>query len=79
VLPVLDDMWRAAEAEAFDVLGPRSRTLFATRDKGILDSLRGELVPGCAILAMESASKLNCAAPAPVNLIARKGPRLMSR
>ena len=45
VLLVLDDLWRAADAQVFDVLGPRCRMLITTRDKGILDALRGELVP----------------------------------
>lgn len=45
VLLVLDDVWRAADAQAFDVLGPRCRMLVTTRDKGILDTLHGELVP----------------------------------
>jgi hypothetical protein len=34
VLLVLDDVWRAADAQAFDVLGPRCRMLVTTRDKG---------------------------------------------
>ena len=45
VLLVLDDVWRAADAQAFDVLGPRCRMLVTTRDKSILDALHGELVP----------------------------------
>ena len=45
VLLVLDDVWRAADAQAFDVLGPRCRMLVTTRDKGILDALHGALVP----------------------------------
>src|ERR1019366_6516011 len=36
VLLVLDDVWRAADAQPFDVLGPRCRMLVTTRDKGIL-------------------------------------------
>ena len=44
VLLVLDDVWRAADAKPFDVLGPRCRMLVTTRDKGILDTLHGELV-----------------------------------
>jgi len=45
VLLVLDDVWRAADALAFEVLGPRGRMLITTRDKGILNALHGELVP----------------------------------
>ena len=45
VLLVLDDVWRAADAQPFDVIGPRCRMLVTTRDKGILDALHGELVP----------------------------------
>ena len=45
VLLVLDDVWRAADAQPFGVLGPRCRMLVTTRDKGILDTLHGELVP----------------------------------
>ena len=44
-LLVLDDVWQAADAEAFDVLGPRCRMLVTTRDAGILHALHGELVP----------------------------------
>jgi hypothetical protein len=45
VLLVLDDVWRAANAEAFDVLGPRCRMLVTTRDNGVLEAMSGELVP----------------------------------
>lgn len=45
VLLVLDDVWRAADAQGFDVLGPRCRMLVTTRDKGILHTLHGVLVP----------------------------------
>ena len=45
VLLVLDDVWRASDAKEFDHLGPRCRMLVTTRDKGILDTLHGELVP----------------------------------
>ena len=44
VLLVLDDVWRAADAKAFDILGPRCRMLVTTRDAGILHTLNGELV-----------------------------------
>jgi hypothetical protein len=37
-------VWRAADAQAFDVLGPNCRMLVTTRDKGILDTLHGELM-----------------------------------
>jgi WD40 repeat protein len=43
VLLVLDDVWRAADAAAFDVLGARSRALVTTRDARILQTLGGEL------------------------------------
>jgi WD40 repeat protein len=45
VMLVLDDVWHAADAKAFDVLGPRCRMLVTTRDSGILHTLNGELVP----------------------------------
>jgi WD40 repeat protein len=45
VLLVLDDVWRAADALAFDELGPRCRMLVTTRDAGILHALNGDLVP----------------------------------
>ena len=45
VLIVLDDVWQAADAQPFDVLGPRCRMLITTRNAGILHSLDGELVP----------------------------------
>ena len=44
-LLVLDDVWQASDAQAFDVLGPRCRMLVTTRDAGILHALHGELVP----------------------------------
>lgn len=45
VLFVLDDVWDARDAQAFDVHGPRCRTLVTTRDAGILNTLQGELLP----------------------------------
>src|ERR1039458_10270173 len=54
VLLVLDDVWRAADAQPFDVLGPRCRMLVTTRDKGILDTLHGELVPVSLFTERES-------------------------
>ena len=45
LLLILDDVWSARDAEAFDILGPRSRMLVTTRDAGILRTLQGELVP----------------------------------
>ena len=45
VLLVLDDVWCARDAQAFDVLGPRCRMLITTRDMGILHSLHGEHIP----------------------------------
>ena len=45
VLLVLDDVWKARDAMAFDVLGPRCRVLVTTRDAGVLHTLHGELVP----------------------------------
>jgi WD40 repeat protein len=45
VLLVLDDVWNASEAEAFDVLGPRCRALVTTRDAGVLHSLHGDAIP----------------------------------
>ncbi|MEI7939223.1 MAG: NB-ARC domain-containing protein, partial [Verrucomicrobiota bacterium] len=54
VLLVLDDVWRAADAQAFDMLGPRCRMLVTTRDKGILDALHGELVPVSLFTELEA-------------------------
>jgi hypothetical protein len=45
VLLVLDDVWRAKDAQVFDVLGPRCRMLVTTRDAGILHALHGEHIP----------------------------------
>jgi WD40 repeat protein len=45
VLLVLDDVWTARDAQAFDALGPRCRALITTRDAGILHSLHGQSVP----------------------------------
>jgi WD40 repeat protein len=41
VLLILDDAWRRADVEAFDVLGPTSRALITTRDAQLLTSLGG--------------------------------------
>ncbi|MBW2646564.1 MAG: TIR domain-containing protein, partial [Deltaproteobacteria bacterium] len=43
VLLVFDDVWKAKDVQAFDVLGPRCRALVTTRDAGILHALHGEL------------------------------------
>jgi WD40 repeat protein len=45
ILLVLDDVWKAADAQAFDVLGPRCRALVTTRDAAVLQSLHGERLP----------------------------------
>ncbi|MCU0857634.1 MAG: NB-ARC domain-containing protein [Pontiellaceae bacterium] len=45
VLLVLDDVWYAKDAQAFDVLGPRCRMLVTTRDAGILHALHGGHIP----------------------------------
>jgi hypothetical protein len=36
VLLVLDDAWRRADVDVFDILGPRCRVLITTRDAGLL-------------------------------------------
>ncbi len=41
VLLVLDDVWDAPHAEAFDVLGPRCRVVITTRDAALITSLGG--------------------------------------
>jgi len=41
VLLVLDDLWQAADAQAFDVLGPRCRAVVTTRDAGLITTLGG--------------------------------------
>jgi len=41
VLLILDDAWRRADVDAFDILGPRCRALVTTRDAGLLTSLGG--------------------------------------
>lgn len=45
ILLVLDDVWDAHDALAFDVLGPRCRALVTTRDAAILHAMGGESVP----------------------------------
>lgn len=45
VLLVLDDVWHASDAQAFDALGPRCRALITTRDAGILHTLHGQSIP----------------------------------
>ena len=57
VLLVLDDIWSARDAEAFDVLGPRCRMLVTTRDSGILRTLHGDLFP-VELLSAVQARKL---------------------
>ncbi|MFC1717359.1 NB-ARC domain-containing protein, partial [Candidatus Poribacteria bacterium] len=41
-LIILDDVWEARHAEAFDALGPRCRMLVTTRDGGLVDALDAE-------------------------------------
>jgi WD40 repeat protein len=41
VFLVLDDVWEAKHAMAFDALGPRCRALLTTRNADILDTLHG--------------------------------------
>ena len=41
VLMILDDVWHAADANVFDVLGPRCRALITTRDAGLLTKFGG--------------------------------------
>ena len=41
VLLILDDVWRRADADAFDVLGPRCKAMITTRDAGLLTALGG--------------------------------------
>jgi len=38
-LLILDDVWQAKHAEAFDALGPRCRMLITTRDAGLITAL----------------------------------------
>jgi WD40 repeat protein len=42
VLLVLDDVWSAEDAQAFDFVGPCCRTLVTTQDAGILRALGGK-------------------------------------
>lgn len=83
VLLVLDDVWTAADAQAFDVLGPRCRALITTRDAGILHTLHSELYPvdlfteGEALACL--AASANCdigALPSPAREIVRECGRL---
>jgi WD40 repeat protein len=41
VLLVLDDVWNPADAQAFDVLGPRCRAVITTRDSALITALGG--------------------------------------
>ena len=61
VLLVLDDVWKAADAEAFDILGSRCRALVTTRDAGILHTLHGELYPVDLFTEAEALSLLAAA------------------
>jgi len=40
-LLILDDLWQAGHAEAFDILGPRCRLLVTTRDAALITALGG--------------------------------------
>jgi len=40
-LLILDDVWRSADADAFDVLGPRCKLLLTTRDAGLVTARAG--------------------------------------
>ncbi len=40
-LLILDDVWRSADADAFNVIGPRCKLLLTTRDAGLVTSLAG--------------------------------------
>ncbi len=44
-LIILDDVWQAVHAEAFDVLGPGCCLLITTRDEGIVTALGAKGVP----------------------------------
>ncbi|MCX5645228.1 MAG: NB-ARC domain-containing protein [Phycisphaerae bacterium] len=57
VLLVLDDVWSASDTQAFNVLGPRCRTLVTTRDAGILHTMGGPSVP-VSLLTEEQALQL---------------------
>lgn len=57
VLLVLDDVWQTSDAQAFDVLGPRCRTMVTTRDAGILHTLGGPSV-AVALLTEQEALQL---------------------
>ena len=61
VLLVLDNVWKAKDAQAFDVLGPRCRALVTTRDAGILDTLHGEIYPANLFTEAEALSLLAAA------------------
>ena len=59
VLLILDDVWLATDADAFDVVGPRSKLLLTTRDAGLVTSFTGmsyqvqlpSLFEACSLLA----------------------------
>jgi WD40 repeat protein len=40
-LLILDDVWRSADADAFDVLGPRCKLMLTTRDAGLVSARAG--------------------------------------
>ncbi|MFH1197783.1 MAG: NB-ARC domain-containing protein [bacterium] len=56
-LLVFDDVWNAADAAVFNLLGPRCRALVTTRDAGILHTLGGTLLP-VELFTKEEAIKL---------------------
>ncbi|MBI5249111.1 MAG: TIR domain-containing protein [Desulfomonile tiedjei] len=61
VLLVLDDVWRAKDAQGFDLLGPRCRALVTTRDVGILHTLHGVMYPVALFTEQEALSLLAAA------------------
>jgi hypothetical protein len=72
---VLDDVWSAGDAAAFNVLGPRCRMLVTTRDAGILKTLHGEMVPVSLFSAAEALQLLADAVGTEVGPVASRGER----
>ena len=56
-LLIVDDVWSVAAAEAFQATGPRSRVLYTTRDRAVLDGV-GAAVQQVDVLSPDAARQL---------------------
>ncbi len=65
-LLILDDVWQSADANAFDVLGPRCKLLLTTRDAGLVNTMAATGYEVQLLTEAEGLVLLGKAAAAPV-------------